>query len=109
MRVAAVLTAALLAACSTTIPASGGSQVEWRQTVDLRMNQRAVIDGGGLELVLTGVGVNEATLLVDSREAPREERFRTGMAGARTYYPYRIMLLNTSIANTATVEVAKLR
>ncbi len=109
MRLAAVVAAAALTACSTTIPANSGSEVEWRRTVDLRMSQRAVVDGGALELVLTGVGVNEATILVDARGGAQEDRFRTGLAGARTYHPYRIMLLSTSIANTVTVEVAKLR
>lgn len=96
-----------LAACASG--GGPGSNVEWRQTVDLRMNQSAMVDGGGLELTLTSVGVNEITLVIDARETPREARLRTGMAGARTYYPYRVTLRSTSIANTATVEVARLR
>ena len=102
------LLAAGVAACFATVPA-GGQRGEWRQLVDLRMGERAIFDGGALEVTLEGVGVNEADLLVQSSGIPRRVRVRTGIGGAETFHPYRVTLISTSIANTVTIEVTKLR
>lgn len=106
--VLALLLAAAVAACFATIPA-GGQRHEWRQTVDLRMGERGIFDGGALEVTLEGVGVNEVDLMVRSSGLPRRVRIRSGIGGGETFHPYRVTLLSTSIANTATIEVTKLR
>ncbi|HUP19285.1 MAG TPA: hypothetical protein VM778_04950 [Gemmatimonadota bacterium] len=103
-----LLAAAALVACHAIVPA-GGPRQEWRQAVDLRLGERAIFDGGALEVTLEEVGVNEVELRVQSSGIPRRVRVRTGVGGAETFHPYRVALLSTSIADTATIEVTKLR
>lgn len=105
----AAVALALAGACMTTIPVEDREDAgrEWTRYADLSIGERAIFDGGALDLTLTGVGADEVTLIVEHHGIRRQERLRTGIGGIQDYPPYEIRLVSTSVANTATIEVSK--
>lgn len=109
---AALAVAALAAGCMATVPAGEGGTAGAAprvQQVNLHLGERVNFDGGALRITLTGVGADEATVLIEENAVTREARLRPGSGGSVTVPPYRIQLVSTSVANTATVEVVKER
>lgn len=109
----AVLAAAVfvVAGCTASVDREGVSNVPgqevWKTDLELQLGERAIVDGGRLEVTLLTVGVNEATLLVDSRGGTRQETIRTGPGGSLQHPPYEIRLLSTGLDDSATVQIRR--
>ncbi|MGH7542910.1 MAG: hypothetical protein ACREK7_03140 [Gemmatimonadota bacterium] len=106
-----VVTALLAAACSATVSRDGISNVPgeevWKTEVDLELGERALVDGGRLELTLVASGIDRATVLVESGGGRRQEDIRTGTGGSLQHPPYEIRLLSTGIDGSARFQIRR--
>lgn len=97
----------LAAGCMATIPVEDDRADEGARRAHLTIGERAIFEGGAVVVTLTGVGVNEATIIAEVNGIPRRTRIRTGLGGAAQYPPYEVRLVSTSISNEATIEVVR--
>jgi hypothetical protein len=99
------------AACSATVGQEGVANVPgeevWKTDLDLQLGERAIVDSGRLEVTLVSVGVDEATVLVDSQAGRRRETLRVGPSGSLVHPPYEIRLLSTGIDESATLQIRR--
>ena len=106
-----IAVALLATACSATVSRDGISNVPgeevWKSEVDLELGERALVDGGRLELTLVESGIDRATVLVESSRGRREEDIRTGPGGSLQYPPYEIRLVSTGIDGSARLQVRR--
>lgn len=116
MRSFTTLFAAMLVAtaCQTTAPAgergADPENIEWSETIDIRLDERAVFDSRALEIQPIRIGIDQASLFVRVDGLERTVDLRTtGPLGSETIPPYRIELLSTSPEPTATVRVSRSR
>ena len=107
-----ILVAALLATgCTATVSREGIANVPgeevWKTEVELDLGERALVDGGQLELTLVASGVDRATVLVESSGGRRQEDLRTGPGGSLQHPPYEVRLLSTGIDGSARIQVRR--
>lgn len=106
--VAAVL---LAAGCTATVSREGIANVPgeevWKTEVELELGERALVDGGQLELTLIASGVERATVLVESSRGRRQQDLRTGPGGSLQHPPYEVRLLSTGIDGSARIQVRR--
>lgn len=103
--------AVLAAGCTATVSRDGIANVPgeevWKTEVELELGERALVDGGRLELTLVASGVERATLLVESSAGRRQEELRTGPGGSLQHPPYEVRLLSTGIDGSARIQVRR--
>ena len=84
-RIWIVVAVLLTAGCTATVSREGIANVPgeevWKTEVELELGERALVDGGQLELTLVASGVERATVLVESSAGRRQEELRTGPGG----------------------------
>ncbi|HKY61129.1 MAG TPA: hypothetical protein VJP59_08970 [Gemmatimonadota bacterium] len=106
-----LLAALVTAGCSATVSREGIANVPgeevWKTELDLELGERALVDGGQLELTLVATGVERATVLVQSGGGRRQEELRTGPGGRLQHPPYEIRLLSTGIDGSARIQVRR--
>ena len=107
-----ILAAALVSAgCSATVSREGIANVPgeevWKTEIELELGERALVDGGQLELTLVASGVDRATVLVESSGGRRQEEIRTGPGGSLQHPPYEVRLLSTGIDGSARLQVRR--
>ena len=107
-----ILVAAMLAGgCTATVSREGIANVPgeevWKTELDLEIGERALVDGGQLELTLVASGVERATVLVESSGGRRQQDLRTGPGGSLQHPPYEIRLLSTGIDGSARIQVRR--
>ncbi len=112
MKRAWIIGATLLAAgCSATVSRDGISNVPgeevWKTEVDLEVGERALVDGGRLEMTLVASGIESATVVVESGAGRRQEDVRTGPGGSLQHPPYEIRLLSTGIDGSARFQIRR--
>lgn len=108
---ASVVVALIVSACSTTVSGEGISNVPgeevWKTEVELQLGERALVDDGKLEVTLVGIGVDEASLMVEGRSGAREHSIRTGAGGSLHVAPYEIRLLEVGIDDSARIQIRR--
>ena len=106
-----VLAALVAAGCTATVSREGIANVPgeevWKTELDLEIGERALVDGGQLELTLVASGVERATVLVESSGGRRQQDLRTGPGGSLQHPPYEIRLLSTGIDGSARIQVRR--
>ena len=107
-----VLMAAMVAAgCTATVSREGIANVPgeevWKTEIELDLGERALVDGGQLELTLVASGVERATVMVESSAGRRQEEIRTGPGGSLQHPPYEVRLLSTGIDGSARLQVRR--
>ena len=103
--------ALVLSACNATVSGDGISNVPgeeiWKTEIELQLGERAMVDDGRLEVTLLGVGVDEASLMVEGESGAREEAVRTGAGGSVQVPPYEIRLLEVGIDDSARLQIRR--
>ena len=106
-----VLAALVAAGCTATVSREGIANVPgeevWKTELDLEIGERALVDGGQLELTLVASGVERVTVLVESSGGRRQQDLRTGPGGSLQHPPYEIRLLSTGIDGSARIQVRR--
>jgi hypothetical protein len=100
----------LAAACTVTVGESGVSNMPgeeiWKTEVELRVGEVAHVDGRGLEVTLVGVGTDEATLSLVSRDEAGEHP--VSLAGVEAEVrPYRVKLVSMQGDDGVVIEVRR--
>lgn len=101
-------------ACQTTTPAGERvpgpyGDLEWVRSETLRIGEREFFDDGLLQVALLDVGIDDAIVSVRTDGVTRRARIRTGPAGGVLVTHYQVRLVSTTISDTATIEVSRLR
>lgn len=97
-------------ACQTTAgERTPGGDLEWVRSATLRIGDREFFDDGLLEVALLDVGIDDAVVSVRTDGVTRRARIRTGPAGGVLVTYYQVRLVSTTISDTATIEVSRLR
>lgn len=103
--------ALFVAGCTATVSREGIANVPgeevWKTEVELGLGERALVDGGQLELTLVASGVERATVLVESSSGRRQQDLRTGPGGSLHLAPYEVRLLSTGIDGSARIQVRR--
>ena len=111
MKSLTLLAALFAAACMTTV---GGTErdtmpPDTSERVEIRLGERYVDPGGGLEIQPTLIEVNRAVFVVRVNGIAREIALTTGSLGSETVPPYTFQLVSTSITPSATVLIERRR
>ncbi len=106
----ASMTGLVATACTVTVGESGVSNLPgeeiWKTEVELRVGEAAHVDGRGLEVILVGVGTNEATLSLVSHDEAGE--YQVSLAGAEAKVrPYRVKLVSMQGDDGVVIEIRR--
>lgn len=111
--------AVAIAVASAACASAGGTRgrtvevpanAEWTERVELRLDERLILDGRALEVQPLSIGVNRATLQVRANSIDRTIDLQADTAlDAETVPPYHIRLVSTSAEPSVTIQVTKLK